>query len=617
MEPFRILTPLSLKFLNFPRKFSSNLSEHQKKLMQRGLPKQKSLNGVKNIICVASGKGGVGKSTAAVNIACTLANRFDLKTGILDADIYGPSIPKMMGLESHQPDIDSNNLMVPLINYNVKCMSMGFLVDEKAAIVWRGLMVMNALERLMFKVKWDPLDVLVIDMPPGTGDVQLSISQNLKLNGAVIVSTPQDIALLDARRGVEMFAKVNVPILGLVQNMSTFICPKCSHKEDIFGLDGVEKLAKEIKCEVLGELPLNRETREKSDSGEPISMNIISRRLSNFFPKINLIEKFSTRTNIVHAEEKKIDKNEKKIVKNVFDQCNKIAQDPRLSRLFAVVMIGGSQFKITTEDVILVKNHFFPTIGDRIRLEKVLLVGGKDFTVIGKPLVSKNFVNIEATVIEKTLSNNVIVFRYKPRKDNRRMDFHKGVQTLLRINSIDMAAQFVPPKQPISQQNIAFINEKLKELGPGPYNPEQQKQKETLISMLAKYNVQPLSDTGGTSGTSQILDKRALQELVKEVDPTEQLDEDVEDILLQLADDFIDNVINTSCQLAKHRKSNILEAKDVQFHLERNFNIWIPGFSTDELKTYKKSYASEAHKQRLQLIKKSAKPSDSKDKNKD
>lgn len=286
MKPLKILSPLPLRSLITFRKLSSNLNEHQKKLMQRGLPKQKNLNGVKNIICVASGKGGVGKSTVAVNIACTLANQFDLKTGILDADIYGPSIPKMMSLESHQPDIDSSNLMIPLINYNVKCMSMGFLVDEKAAIVWRGLMVMNAIERLMFKVKWDPLDVLVIDMPPGTGDVQLSISQNLKLNGAVIVSTPQDIALLDARRGVEMFSKVNVPIFGLVQNMSSFVCPNCSHKEDIFGLDGVEKLAKEIQCEVLGELPLNRETREKSDSGEPISISLPNHNSSHIYKKI-------------------------------------------------------------------------------------------------------------------------------------------------------------------------------------------------------------------------------------------------------------------------------------------------------------------------------------------
>ncbi|CAF0784925.1 unnamed protein product [Brachionus calyciflorus] len=406
------------------RQISSNLSEHQKKMMARGLPKQKELPGVKNIICVASGKGGVGKSTVAVNIACTLANRFNLKTGILDADIYGPSIPKMMNLESHQPELDSNNQMIPLINYNVKSMSMGFLVDEKAAIVWRGLMVMNAIERLMFKVNWAPLDVLVIDMPPGTGDVQLSISQNLKLNGAVIVSTPQDIALLDARRGVEMFNKVNVPILGLVQNMSTFQCPKCNHEENIFGKDGVEKLANEIKCDVLGELPLNREIREKSDTGEPIS--------------INLVNKLSTQTNLIQRKETHIDKKDNQIIKNVFEHCNKIAQDPRLSRLFAVVMVGGSQYKVTTEDVIMVRNHFYPTIGDRIRLEKVLLVGGKDFTVLGKPLLSKEFVNIEATVIEKTLSNNVIVFRYKPRKDNRKMDFYKGVQTLLRINSIDI-----------------------------------------------------------------------------------------------------------------------------------------------------------------------------------
>jgi ATP-binding protein involved in chromosome partitioning len=251
----------------------SNISEHQQKLMSRGLPKQKNLTGVKNIICVASGKGGVGKSTIAVNLAVTFANRFNLKTGLLDADIYGPSVPKMMNLESHEPAFDeSTQLMQPCRNYNINCMSMGFLVEPRAAIVWRGLMIMNAIERLLFKVNWSPLDVLVIDMPPGTGDVQLSISQHLKLNGAVVVSTPQDVALLDARRGVEMFRRVNVPILGLVQNMSSFACSKCGHVDHVFGEAGVQRLAQELQCDLLGDVPLNTEIRRSSDSGVPVCL---------------------------------------------------------------------------------------------------------------------------------------------------------------------------------------------------------------------------------------------------------------------------------------------------------------------------------------------------------
>lgn len=248
------------------------LSEHQKQVMSRGLPKQKPLNGVKKIICVASGKGGVGKSTVSVNLATTFANHFNLKTGLLDADIYGPSIPRMMNLADHQPELEKGtNLMLPVRNYNVNCMSMGFLVEEKAAIVWRGLMVMSAIERLLFKVNWSGLDLLVIDMPPGTGDVQLSISQNVKLDGAVVVSTPQDIALLDARRAVEMFGKVNVNILGLVQNMSWFKCTKCGHVDHIFGEEGTRKMAGELGVDLLGDLELNTKIREKSDLGQPIS----------------------------------------------------------------------------------------------------------------------------------------------------------------------------------------------------------------------------------------------------------------------------------------------------------------------------------------------------------
>lgn len=265
----------------------SNITEHQKNIMKRGLPKQKNIEGVKNIICVASGKGGVGKSTVATNLAISFANHFNLKTGLLDADIYGPSIPKMMNLSGHEPEVASNNLMIPLKNYNVNCMSMGFLVDEKAPIVWRGLMVMQAIDRLLFKVNWAPLDILVIDLPPGTGDVQLSISQNLKVNGSLIVTTPQEIALLDARRAIEMFKKVDVKLLGLVQNMSSHKCSNCGNIEHIFGKDGAIKMANEIGCQVLGDLPLITNIQRSADSGQPISIQNIENEASLIYQQIS------------------------------------------------------------------------------------------------------------------------------------------------------------------------------------------------------------------------------------------------------------------------------------------------------------------------------------------
>ncbi|XP_043929816.1 iron-sulfur protein NUBPL isoform X2 [Protopterus annectens] len=246
------------------------MHERQKQLMARGLPKQKPIAGVKKVIVVASGKGGVGKSTTAVNLALALSVNDTTKTvGLLDADIYGPSIPRMMNLKGN-PELTDKNLMRPLLNYGIACMSMGFLVEETAPVVWRGLMVMSAIEKLLRQVDWGHLDYLVIDMPPGTGDVQLSISQNIPISGAVIVSTPQDIALLDAHKGAEMFRKINVPVLGLVQNMSVFQCPKCKHKTHIFGSDGTRTLAKHLGLEVLGDVPLHIRIRETSDQGTPI-----------------------------------------------------------------------------------------------------------------------------------------------------------------------------------------------------------------------------------------------------------------------------------------------------------------------------------------------------------
>lgn len=246
------------------------LQERQRAHMARGLPKQKPIAGVKEVIVVASGKGGVGKSTTAVNLALGLtANDQSKQVGILDADVYGPSVPKLMNLRGN-PELTDNNLMRPLTNFGIPCMSMGFLVEDTAPIVWRGLMVMSAIEKLLRQVDWGLLDYLIVDMPPGTGDVQLSITQNIPIAGAVIVSTPQDIALLDARRGAEMFRKVNVPVLGLVQNMSVFQCPQCNHQTHIFGSDGARELARTLGVEVLGDIPLHLNIREKSDKGQPV-----------------------------------------------------------------------------------------------------------------------------------------------------------------------------------------------------------------------------------------------------------------------------------------------------------------------------------------------------------
>uniref|UniRef100_A0A3Q2PPY8 Iron-sulfur cluster transfer protein NUBPL n=1 Tax=Fundulus heteroclitus TaxID=8078 RepID=A0A3Q2PPY8_FUNHE len=244
------------------------LLDRQKQQMARGLPKQKPITGVKQVIVVASGKGGVGKSTTAVNLALGLmAIDRSKSVGLLDSDVYGPSIPKLMNLKGN-PEL--NNRMIPLINYGVPCMSMGFLVEDASPIVWRGLMVMSAIERLVRQVDWGSLDYLVVDMPPGTGDVQLSITQNIPIAGAVIVSTPQDVALLDARRGAEMFKKVNVPVLGLVQNMSVFQCPNCHHQTHIFGSNGARQLAETIGVRFLGDIPLHLNIREMSDKGQPI-----------------------------------------------------------------------------------------------------------------------------------------------------------------------------------------------------------------------------------------------------------------------------------------------------------------------------------------------------------
>ena len=220
------------------------------------------------IIAIASGKGGVGKSTFTVNFAVAL-KQLGLKVGILDADIYGPSIPRMMGI-SGRPQTNENKKLVPLENYGVKCMSIGFLIDVDTPAIWRGPMVMKALEQMFNGVEWEELNYLIIDLPPGTGDAHLTLAQSSKLSGSIIISTPQDVALADARKGINMFKKVNVPVLGLVENMSYFICDSCGARHEIFASGGVKKEAIKTDTPFLGELPIDKNLRINSDTGQPV-----------------------------------------------------------------------------------------------------------------------------------------------------------------------------------------------------------------------------------------------------------------------------------------------------------------------------------------------------------
>ena len=232
--------------------------------VQRGV---QLLPGVKNIVAVASGKGGVGKSTTAANLALALAAE-GARVGLLDADIYGPSQPMMMGIEGKPESLDGKT-MEPLVNHGVQVMSIGFLVDQDQAMIWRGPMATQALEQLLRQTNWKDLDYLIVDMPPGTGDIQLTLSQRVPITGAVIVTTPQDIALLDAKKGIKMFEKVGVPILGIVENMAVHVCTNCGHVEHIFGADGGKKMAEGYGMDYLGALPLALHIREQADSGRP------------------------------------------------------------------------------------------------------------------------------------------------------------------------------------------------------------------------------------------------------------------------------------------------------------------------------------------------------------
>ena len=249
--------------------------------VQRGV---KLVPGIKNIIAVASGKGGVGKSTTAVNLALALAAE-GASVGVLDADIYGPSQPIMLGIRG-RPESKDGKSIEPMEGHGIQASSIGFLIDPDTPMVWRGPMVTQALEQLLNETKWRDVDYLVVDLPPGTGDIQLTLAQRVPVTGAVIVTTPQDIALMDARKGLKMFDKVGIPILGIVENMSTHICSKCGHEEHIFGAGGGEKMSKDYNVELLGSLPLDIQIREQADSGKPTVVADPDGRASQIYKQI-------------------------------------------------------------------------------------------------------------------------------------------------------------------------------------------------------------------------------------------------------------------------------------------------------------------------------------------
>ena len=255
------------------------------KIVSHGVQKGvKPIEGVKNIIAVASGKGGVGKSTVAVNLALALSAE-GASVGILDADIYGPSQPRMLGVNA-KPESADGQKMEPVTSYHLQAMSIGFLIDEETPMIWRGPMVTQALEQLLRQTNWKEIDYLVVDLPPGTGDVQLTLAQKVPVTGAIIVTTPQDIALLDARKGFKMFEKVEIPVLGIVENMSTYICPKCGHEDHIFAEGGGQRMAEQYDVDFLGAIPLNGSIRVDTDAGKPTVVADPDGRLSQIYRDI-------------------------------------------------------------------------------------------------------------------------------------------------------------------------------------------------------------------------------------------------------------------------------------------------------------------------------------------
>jgi ATP-binding protein involved in chromosome partitioning len=265
IEPIRRQVTAKLKSIPGVGSVTANVSmKIVSHAVQRGV---KLVPGVKNIIAIASGKGGVGKSTTAVNLALALAAE-GVSVGMLDADIYGPSQPTMLGITG-RPESKDGKRLEPMEGHGIQAMSIGFLIDVETPMVWRGPMVTQALEQLLNETNWRDIDYLVVDLPPGTGDIQLTLAQRVPVTGAVIVTTPQDIALMDARKGLKMFEKVNIPILGVVENMSTHICSKCGHEEHVFGAGGGARMSKDYGIDLLGSLPLDISIREQADSGKP------------------------------------------------------------------------------------------------------------------------------------------------------------------------------------------------------------------------------------------------------------------------------------------------------------------------------------------------------------
>jgi ATP-binding protein involved in chromosome partitioning len=257
---------------------SSKIAAHA---VQKGV---KHIDNIKNIIAVASGKGGVGKSTTAVNLALALSAE-GASVGILDADIYGPSQPRMLGVHG-KPESRDGKSLEPMVSYHLQAMSIGFLVDEETPMIWRGPMVTQALQQLLNDTNWADLDYLVVDLPPGTGDIQLTLAQQVPVSGAVIVTTPQDIALLDARKGLKMFEKVEVPVLGIIENMSIHICSECGHEEHIFGEGGGARMSEQHNVDLLGALPLDKRIREETDSGKPTVVAEPDSRISQIYREI-------------------------------------------------------------------------------------------------------------------------------------------------------------------------------------------------------------------------------------------------------------------------------------------------------------------------------------------